>query len=377
MEGYRQTLRRLRDEGNLRSIPGPDNGAVLDFSTNDYLGIGADTEQQKAFLARAAQEGIRLTSSASRLLASDQSEYSKLERLLAELYGRPALLFNSGYHANTGLISALCDNRTLIAADRLVHASIIDGIRLSGAPWRRWRHNDLRHLEKTLEKEAADYDRVLIVVESVYSMDGDRADLRSLVETKRKYPNALLYVDEAHAFGVEGPQGLGLSMALGEADAGAVDIIVGTFGKAAASSGAFAAMSPTLRDYALNRARSFIFSTALPPLNCAWTRHVVSRMTGMDAEREHLRLLCRRLHDGLAAAGIASAAEPSHIQPVVIGDAHRAVEISHRLLDDGIKVLPIRTPTVPPGTERLRISLSAANTTDQIDRLINALTLIL
>ena len=186
-----------------------------------------------------------------------------------------------------------------IAADRLVHASIIDGIRLSGAPWRRWRHNDLRHLEKTLEKEAADYDRVLIVVESVYSMDGDRADLRSLVETKRKYPNALLYVDEAHAFGVEGPQGLGLSMELGAADAGAVDIIVGTFGKAAASSGAFAAMSPTLRDYALNRARSFIFSTALPPLNCAWTHHVVSRMTGMDAEREHLRLLCRRLHDGL------------------------------------------------------------------------------
>lgn len=316
-----------------------------------------------------------MTSSASRLLSGRQREYEELENFLGQLYGRPCLLFNSGYHANTGMIQALADSKTLIVADKLVHASIIDGITLSKAPFTRFRHNDLGHLEKIMEKEAANHERVLIVVESVYSMDGDRADIDSIITIKRRYPNAMLYVDEAHAFGVEGPQGLGLCKE--SAEFGDVDIVVGTFGKACASAGAFCAVSPTLRDYLVNRARSFIFSTSLPPMTVAWTHFMIETFLTMDAERSQLRLLGQRLHDHLQPLSPKTVITPSHIQPLVVGSADRAVELSRRLLEEGFKVLPIRTPTVPPGTERLRISLSAAIPIEEIDRLGHTLAKLL
>lgn len=226
-----------------------------------------------------------------------------------------------------------------------------------------------------MDKEAANHERVLIVVESVYSMDGDRADIDSIIAIKRRYPNAMLYVDEAHAFGVEGPQGLGLCKE--SAGFGDVDIVVGTFGKACASAGAFCAVSPTLRDYLVNRARSFIFSTSLPPMTVAWTRFMIETFLTMDAERSQLRLLGQRLHDHLQPLSPKTAITPSHIQPLVVGSADRAVELSRRLLEEGFKVLPIRTPTVPPGTERLRISLSAAIPIDEIDRLGHTLAKLL
>lgn len=366
-----QTLERLRAEGNFRRIPSGSGSGLLDFSTNDYLGLATRLDLQRDFMLKEAGH-VSLTSSASRLLASDQQSYTALEELLDELYGHRTLLFNSGYHANTGMVSALADKRTLIAADRLVHASILDGVRLSDGILRRWRHCDYEHLEKLLQKEADSYDRILIIAESIYSMDGDAADISRLVEIKRRYPHALLYIDEAHALGVCGPQGLGLCRNMSESDYNEVDVIIGTFGKACASSGAFAAVSPTIRDYAVNRARSFIFSTALPPLCCAWTAEVMRLMTGMDTERAHLRHLSEHLADGLRSLGFE--ASPSHIQPVVIGNASQAVAVASRLLDDGVKVLPIRTPTVPPGTERLRISLSAANSETDIDRLLTALS---
>lgn len=366
-----KSLERLRAEGNFRRIPSASDSRLLDFSTNDYMGIATRLDLQRDFLLKYAGR-VSLTSSASRLLASDQQSYTELEALLAGLYSRETLLFNSGYHANTGMVSALADKHTLIAADRLVHASILDGVRLSDGTMRRWRHCDYDHLEKLLQKEASAYNRVLIIAESVYSMDGDAADIRRLVEIKRHYPQALLYIDEAHALGVCGPHGLGLCRELSEADYNEVDVIIGTFGKACASSGAFAAVSHTLRDYAINRARSLIFSTALPPLCCAWTAETMRLITGMDAERSHLHRLGDHLAAGLHSLGFE--ASPSHIQPIVIGDASKAVAVASRLLDDGVKVLPIRTPTVPPGTERLRISLSASNTEADIDRLLTALS---
>lgn len=361
-----EEIARLKENGNYRTIPSGNVNGVIDLSSNDYLGLGVDLEARRELLRVAADMQPALTSSASRLLAGDQGEYCMLEAQLADLYPeRQALLFNSGYHANTGIVSAMADRNTIILADRLVHASIIDGAVLSRASLVRWRHADYDHLQLLLDKHYGQGMQILVIAESVYSMDGDRADIDRLIEIKRMYPGVMLYVDEAHAFGVEGPSGLGLcaaSIAPGE-----VDVMMGTFGKALGSVGAFAIVSEDVRHYLINRARSFIFSTAIPPVNVMWTRLLVQRMVGMDAERSHLRSLGARLGQILGTGS------DSHIQPLVIGDAKRAVELSQRLLECGVKVLPIRTPTVPPGTERLRFSLSASLTMADMDRVEEAL----
>lgn len=389
----RSHLQRLHEEGNYREIPTVTPMTITDFSTNDYLGLAADADLQARFFADASSAQVPLTSSAARLLAPRQIEYTNLEVFLRLLYRKyrgedtKALLFNSGYHANTGLIPAIASKGTLIVADRLVHASIIDGIVLSRAPFVRFRHNDFDHLEKILSEKAGDYSQVVVAVESVYSMDGDRADIERMLEIKRQYPNVLLYVDEAHAFGVLGPKGLGL-VAASSAPA-EVDVTVGTFGKAAASMGAFAVMSGDMRDYMVNTARSFIFSTALPPLNVAWTRFMLGNIVQKDSRRIHLEHLSVQFADVLAKyvdrfpqtpASPARDAEgkpiiiPSHIQPLIVGDPKKAVELSRQLLSRyGIKALPIRKPTVPEGTERLRFSLSAAMTSREIEAFDKAL----
>lgn len=372
MSIYTDTLESLRLSGNLRSLPAPSGRDVIDLSSNDYLGIGSCAEMLDRFYSNENNRHIALTSSASRLLAADQEQYARLESLLEDLYGRPALIFNSGYHANTGLLSALASEKgTLIVADKLVHASMIDGIVLSRAPFKRFAHADYDRLEQILQREHNSYDRIIVAVESIYSMDGDHADIDRLIELKLRYPRVMLYVDEAHAFGVSGPKGLGLCMASEHSDK--VDVIVGTLGKAAASMGAFCITTPELRQYALNRSRSFIFSTALPPLNCAWSRFVIEHMTSMDNQRRHLHSLGTDLFKALAGLELTTGKEPSHIQPIVVGDAKKAIDLSAKLLNEGFKVLPIRTPTVPAGTERLRISLSAALDREDMIRFANAL----
>ena len=269
-------LQQLRDEGNFREIPNFTKTGVIDFSTNDYMGLSADDALQERFFADPAARKVPMTSSAARLLAPRQIEYANLEVFLRLLYAARrgddtgALMFNSGYHANTGLIPAIASSDTYIIADKLVHASIIDGIILSRAPYARFPHNDFDRLEAMLERKAGEYGNVLVIVESVYSMDGDSADIERLIALKRRYRNVMLYVDEAHAFGVLGPRGLGLAAA--SSDPGMVDVVVGTFGKAAASMGAFAITGCDLRDYLVNTSRSFIFSTAIPPIQAAWTQ---------------------------------------------------------------------------------------------------------
>lgn len=311
---------------------------------------------------------MSFTSSASRLLASDQEEYYRLEKLISTHVAPHVLLMNSGYHANTGALSALAgEGNTLIVADKLAHASIIDGITLSHAPFERFRHNDVNHLERIMQRKAGDYDRVIIVTESVFSMDGDTAPLDEIIELKKRYGNALLYVDEAHALGVCGEHGTGLCA--GNED---VDVIIGTFGKALASEGAFVAVrDQSLHSYMVNRARSFIFSTAIAPVNCAWTSLTFERMLTMDSEREHLRALASALSKALKRTP--ADGTPGHIQPYITGSSESAIALSQRLRHDGFNVLPIRTPTVPAGTERLRFSLSAALSTDTIIRLSSVL----
>lgn len=365
-------LSRLEATGNLRQIPGDRMyDDILDFSTNDYMGLADRHDLRHEFLQSQSASDALLTSSASRLLAATQKHYDELESMLARLYGRPTLIFNSGYHANSGLIPALADKDTLILADRLVHASIIDGIMLAKCEWTRFRHNDMEHLERLIESKRPDGRNTLVIVESIYSMDGDSAPVEELTAIKRRHPGIMLYIDEAHALGVAGEHGLGLAKSCSDPEAW--DVIVGTLGKAAASMGAYAAMSGQLRDLAVNRCRSLIFSTAIPPLNAAWSTFMLRQLTAMDTAREHLAGLSRQLADGLTSiTGMAHS--PSHIQPLIVGDARRAVDLSHKLENEGIKVLPIRTPTVPPGTERLRMSLSASMTPHDIERLIKALS---
>lgn len=374
---FSEHLDRLRREGNFRETPGMIPGDVIDFSTNDYLGLGGDAELQARFFADPAALKVPMTSSASRLLASRQIEYDNLEVALRLLYSRRrgddtgALLFNSGYHANTGLIPALtAGNDSFIIADKLVHASIIDGMILSKTPFARFRHNDYDHLHALLEKHAPEHRNILVAVESVYSMDGDRADIEALLGLRREFPNVSLYVDEAHAFGVLGPRGLGL---VAESSAPwEVDVVVGTFGKAGASMGAFAITSKEMRDYLVNSARSFIFSTALPPMQIAWSRFMLSQILHGDKLRCHLQKLAVELQRVLSRFSVIPI-EVSHIQPLIIGDPKEAVELSHRLLFYGVKALAIRKPTVPQGTDRLRFSLSASMTMEDIGVLDRAL----
>lgn len=359
-------LDQLRESSNYRSFPSGGGGDTIDLTSNDYLGLALRDDLRDEFMAQYHSGKFpALTSSASRLLASCQLEYREFESLLAEIYGREALVFNSGYHANTGIIQAIADKRTMVIADRLVHASIIDGIRLSGARFTRFPHNDFDRLERAIEAVPDDADRILVIVESVYSMDGDRADIDRLIDIRRADGRVMLYVDEAHGVGVEGPAGLGL-VAASKAPA-EVDIVIGTLGKALASSGAFALTGDIVKQYLVNKARSLIFSTALPPACVAWSRFLFGKMMGMDAERATLRRHAERIADAIAAA-TGCRGVVSHIQPLVIGNAAATLQRSAELLREGVKVLPIRTPTVPPGSERLRFSLSASLTDADITR---------
>lgn len=399
-EYYRRELESLNREGMLRRIPqyrgpgkyiypllaGQPEKPLLNFSSNDYLGLLERTDLVRAFLREHADRPLRFTSASSRLLTGDCEACQELEDALRRLYGKEAaLIFNSGYHANAGILPALAGPDSLILADKLVHASLIDGIRLSGAPFQRFRHNDMDHLERLLKKYAPDYRRIFVVTESIFSMDGDAAPLEQLAELKLRHPGILLYVDEAHAFGVRGDTGLGLAQELsGRYDlTGHIDILVATFGKALSSVGAFAVCNRTLREYLVNKMRPLIFSTALPEINIEWTRFLLERLPGLTREREHLRRLSARMRQGLRALQAAaphtgpsvpeSAPDDSHIIPYVVSDAARAVELSEYLLQNGCCALAVRPPTVPPGTSRLRFSLTAAMTEPEIDSLLKLL----
>lgn len=354
---FSRTIQELAASGNLRRIPEESDGRLFDLSSNDYMGLAADKSLTESFFNSHDISQLRLTSSASRLLAGRQSEFFRLEQFLSDLYHRDTLLFNSGYHANTGIISAVADKDTLIVADRLVHASIIDGIILSRAPFLRFRHNDFSQLEDIVAKNHSKTKRILVIVESIYSMDGDIANLPRLAELKRHYPGLLLYVDEAHAFGTRGKYGLGITEET--STTGCFDFIVGTFGKAAASTGAFVITSPDIKDFLINKSRSLIFSTAMPPLSCLWTKFVVEKLTAMERERQQLLAVGEFLSRSFDCYN-KHIRSHSQIVPLIVGDSAKAITLSRQLKQSGFLALPIRQPTVPPGTERIRFSLSTA-----------------
>lgn len=365
-EDYKSILAGYDADGRLRTIPPDRSGTgLIDLCSNDYLGLAACDYASVPQQITPAD----MSASASRLLASRQHDFDAVEKYLEKLYGRPALLFNSGYHLNVGCISALAVSGTVILSDKLIHASAIDGIRLSGAEYARWRHNDIGHLERLVEKYSPASKRILIVAEAIYSMDGDEVDLKGLVELKRRHPNVMLYLDEAHSFGVRGEKGLGLAEECGAIDD--VDIIAGTLGKAGASAGAFAITTPLLRSFLVNTARSLIFSTGLPPVTARHTLANLRRIAEMREERKHLKEISARFRKAIHDITGEPTVSTSQIVPLHVGDAAKAVEMAAQLRLRGVDALAIRRPTVPPGGERIRFSLNASLDDEMIDRVIS------
>lgn len=380
MDSYASQLDALARKGNLRKLPEMepqglylvrDGQEMLNLSSNDYLGLADNVALKSEFLQTLDPLECRFSSTSSRLLTGNYPVYTRLEERLAQLYGaESALVFNSGYHANSGILPAVTDSRSLILADKLVHASIVDGIGLSKARCIRYRHNNYEQLERLVAENAGEYDRLFVVTESIFSMDGDESDLPRLVALKRRYPNLCLYLDEAHAFGVRGPHGLGCAEEHGVI--GDIDFLVGTFGKAAASVGAFVICSEEMKQYLVNTMRTLIFTTALPPINLEWTLFIVNKICDMAERREHLARISRRVREVLNPlnGGILSS---SHIIPYVLGESERAVDVALRLQRKGFYLLPVRPPTVPAGTSRLRISLTAECSEADIERLVSAI----
>ena len=371
-----QTLCALAREGNLRTLPEvrhdgiwieQDGRRMLNMSSNDYLGLASDATLQDEFWQSLPERDRLLSASSSRLLTGNFDVHQELETLLAERFGREsALTFSSGYHLNTGILPAVADVHTLVLADKLVHASLIDGIRLSSATCIRYRHQDYRQLQSLLEKHRTNFERMIIVTESVFSMDGDVAPLAELVELKKAFPNVMLYVDEAHAIGVRGKRGLGIAEEQGcLAD---IDFLCGTFGKALASVGAYVVCSRLMYDYLVNRMRTLIFTTALPPLNVAWTKFVFSRLDGWEDRRIRLASMAEKVRGAVRQAGYPCPSE-SHIVPLVVGESEKTVLKAAEMQRKGFYVLPVRPPTVPAGTSRLRLSLTAALPEGEVERL--------
>ncbi len=368
-KGLSRQLNAILPEGNgYCTYKG---GHLLNLSSNDYLGLTDDSGLKAEFSALLAEhpEWLQFGACSSRLLTGNFALYDETEELFKQAYGsQAALFFNSGYHANVGILPALTDKQDLILSDKLCHASMIDGIRLSQADHVRYRHLDYHHLDDILTKKRHQYRHVFIVTESVFSMDGDEADLRVLANLKAHH-NAFLYVDEAHAVGVKGLKGLGTCEEQRVLDR--IDILVGTLGKAYASVGAFAVFHQTFKEVLVNKARTLLFTTALPPINMAWSKFILERMAGFTQERARLAHLAGQLSNDLTEAGIPTAA--SHILPIMVGENEVAIQLSNHLRQNGFLVFPIRPPTVPEHTARLRLSLTAHLNPEPLKELVGCI----
>lgn len=354
LEDYNYILEDLKEHSHYRNIKNFEEKdekyiyfkgkKLLNLSSNNYLGFADNKNITELFLDYAGNK-YSFGSASARLLTGNLPVYKELEHLITQLFRSDmTLLFNSGYHANVGINSSIASRGDVIFSDKLNHASIIDGMQLSKAKFFRYLHNDMENLEQLLIKERKNFKNAVIVSESVFSMDGDIADLQKLVELKHKY-NCILVLDEAHAFGVFGKTGLGVCEDLGIIND--IDLIVGTFGKAIGSMGAFATGKKELIEYLINKARSFIFSTALPPVNIAFSKWIIENQLPKTYEKR-----MRMLELGKKAGS------ESHIIPIIIGVNKETVDTCEVLFHNGYFTLPIRPPTVPEGTSRLRLSLT-------------------
>ncbi|MDE5639202.1 MAG: 8-amino-7-oxononanoate synthase [Odoribacter sp.] len=366
LDRYKNKLEKIKEAGNYRILRNiqhngfliHDEGReMLNLSSNDYLGLSTYPKLLDEFYMQTDVRALPYSAVSSRLLSGNHEYYGMLEEDLCELYNKEgAFVFTSGYHANIGILPALTTKRDLIVADKLVHASIIDGLRLSDAEMMRYRHLDMEHLRNILIQHRDKYENVFIVTESIFSMDGDCADLLELCEMKKEF-GAFLYVDEAHAVGVRGTNGLGCCEE--QACMEDIDFIVGTFGKAFASMGAFVVCSNLFCEYLINMQRSLIFTTALPPVNVAWTRFVLNHMPDFYELRLKLARTADRLREVLRQKGV-EVRGSSHIVPFLCGSNESSMEMAEMMRDNGFFALPVRYPTVPKNEARIRFSLNAA-----------------
>ncbi len=363
-------LESLGEQSQLRTLEiiNPAAGSI-NLSSNDYLGLSTDPRLKQALMeavARTESTG----STGSRLLSGNSLEWEELESEFADFAGtEAALYFGSGYAANVGLLSSLLRPEDTVFSDALNHASLIDGIRLSRAAKVIYPHGDLRFLESALRECATGPGARAIVTETVFSMEGDVAPVGDLLDLARRY-RAELVIDEAHATGACGPDGRGIAAEMGvEREALAV---VHTCGKALASAGAFVCGRRTLRNYLINRARTFIFSTAMPPYLAGQIRSAISLAREAENKRAHLRRIASALREGLAAAGLNIGTSSTHIVPILLGSNEMALHVASELQRSGFAARAVRPPTVPPGTARIRISLTSRITLDDIRRLVAA-----
>jgi glycine C-acetyltransferase/8-amino-7-oxononanoate synthase len=348
--------------GRVKEVDGASPSQYIDFSSNDYLALTRHPKVVAAAGEALLQEGAG--SGAARLMSGSLASHQLLEQETARLKGtEAALLFGSGYLANIGVIPALVGRGDVIFCDRLNHASIYDGCRLAGAKTYRFQHNDSNHLEALLKKHRGVYRQALIVVESIYSMDGDRCPLKEMAALRNRF-DCLLMVDEAHATGVFGPQGAGIIAKDGVI--GEVDIAMGTFGKALGSYGAYIAASLQMVQYLINQARSFIYSTSLPPAIIGASLAALGLIKTEPELRRELHAKVAMFKQYLYQGGISQDLGPSQIVPLLIGDSQEAVALAARLKENHIFATPVRPPTVPENTARIRFSITRHHNQDDL-----------
>lgn len=361
---YRQRPLLQTPQGPLVVVDGK---PLLAFCNNDYMGLANHPEVIAAWQAGAERWGVG--GGASHLVIGHSTPHHELEEALAEMTGRPrALLFSNGYMANLGTVTALVGQGDTVLEDRLNHASLLDAGLLSGARFSRYLHNDVTSLESRLEKAVGD---TLVVTDGVFSMDGDVADLPALARTA-KAKGAWLMVDDAHGFGPLGANGAGLVEHFGLSMED-VPVLIGTLGKSFGTSGAFVAGSEELIETLIQFARPYIYTTSQPPALACATLKSLELLRTEQWRREHLSQLIRQFRQGAEQLGLQLMDSFTPIQPILIGDAGRALRLSQLLRERGVMVTAIRPPTVPVGSARLRVTLSAAHTEAQVQLLLNAL----
>lgn len=362
--GLKRTIVSKKQSGSKIIV---DAKEYVNLSSNDYLGLASNLELSRLFIDSLSDTDLRLSSSGSPLLTGAHEAYEKASTVIERLFNKKALFFNSGFAANSGVIAALSGENTLIVADKLSHASMIDGMSLSKGKCLRYRHNDYEHLRKIVENNMDQYDSIIIVTEAVFSMDGDRCSIDELVNIKRSCNKVYLYIDEAHSFCLFNENGAGLCALSGHLEE--IDFILTTFGKGLGSQGACLLCNETARDYLINVCRSLIFSTALSPVSFLHNAFMIEYMQKHDELRQRVYRISKYIQESIEDKGICQNVSESQIIPLIVAENDKALDASSYFRENGFYAMPIRHPTVPKGQARLRISLTASLSDSEVGHL--------
>lgn len=341
-------LYKIKKENRFRSLKTM-NSNLINLSSNDYLGIGNDKVLLQKFFR--IYDNLPLSSSSSRLISGSYPIVLELEEELEKIYNKPAIVFNSGFDCNSCIIETFCDKNTLILSDRLNHSSIYDGILGSGAKFFRYNHLDLNHLKSFLLKYSNKYDNILVITETIFSMDGDFVNLDKLIQLKKEF-NFYLMIDEAHSYGV-----YNYGMVHNKNLVKEVDFLVLPLGKGGGSNGSYLICEEIFKDYIINKGKKFIYTTALPPINNAWNLFILKNMHSFSDKREKLKELTILAHSLIKKYGLKTDST-THIISIIIGDNEKLDKIISYLITKGYFVCGIKEPTVPKNTSRIRIGLS-------------------